>query len=160
MPPPPRDVGKGKEVVQREMKNLSWFKRTMLCMNIAIHKENYVAHKERKLIIANQHRLFKELEKKKDGTPPPFVEDNPPEPSTESEKTVSYEKWNSDLFPWDDFKDVRSMPSSSRNTGKAPMVEKQVEKEIVDDDDESRSKYDDEDEDGDDDEDDATEDSE
>ena len=138
--------------MQREMKKLSWFKRTMLCLNIAIQKENYAAHKERKLIIANQRWLFKESEKKKDGTPPPFVEDNPLEPSTESEKTVSYEKWNSDLFPWDDFKDVRSMPSSSRNTGKAPMVEKQVEKEIVD--------YDDEDEDGDDDEDDATEDSE
>ena len=111
-------------------------------MNVCLHKENHQTYKEGKLIIHNQHKLYKELEKKRDKTPPPYVEENPPkEPSSGSEKTVSYERWHTKQFPWADFEDVTSMPSSSRNTGKAPMVEKQVE---VDDDDEaSGSEYDD-----------------
>ena len=63
---------------------------------------------------------------------------------------MSYDEWNSEMFSWADFEDVSSVPSPSRNTGKAPMVEKQVVDD--DDDDEEESKYDDED--------DATEDSE
>ena len=44
-------------------------------------------------------------------------------------------------FPWSDFEieEVSSMPSSSRNTGKAPMVPE------VDDEEASDSEYDDED---------------
>ena len=95
----------------------------MLCLNVAIHKENFEAYKKRKIIIDNQQKLFKELEKKKDGTPPPYVEEVPPVVSSSSEaKTVSYADWNADLFSWADFEDVTSMPSTSRNTGKAPMV--------------------------------------
>ena len=45
-------------------------------------------------------------------------------------------------------------------TGKAPMVEQHVEKEIVEDDEDSGSKYDDEDDDDEDEDGDATEDSE
>ena len=100
-------------------------------MNISLHKENHRSYKERKMIISNQNRLFKEIEKQKDGTPPPYVEENLAEPSSGSEKTVSYERWNYKMFPWADFEEVSSKPSSSRDTGKAPMVEQHVEKEIV-----------------------------
>ena len=113
--------------------------------------------------------MYKELEKKRDKSPPPYVEENPAldeegeevGKSSESEKTVSYDRWHTKQFPWADFdfEDVTSMPSSSRNTGKAPMGEKEIE---VDDDDEaSGSEYDDDnDEEGDDDGDATEEDSE
>ena len=52
--------------------------RIMLCMNIAIHKENHEAYKERNMIISNQHKLFKEIDKKKDGTPPPMLKKESP----------------------------------------------------------------------------------
>ena len=133
--------------------------RVMIRMNVCLHKENHQAYKERKLIISNQHKLYKVLEKKKDKTPPPFVEDNPPTDSSESEKTVSYDRWHNKQFPWADFdfEDVSSMPSSSRNTGKAPMGEREIEDD--DDDEASGSEYDDDNE-GDDDGDATEEDSE
>ena len=72
---------------------------------------------------------------------------------------MSYDRWHTKQFPWADFEDLISMPSSSRNTGKAPMVEKEIE--VEDDDDEaSGSEYDDVDDDDDDDGDATKEDSE
>ena len=59
--PPSRGVSKGKEDVQKEMKKLTWFQRVMIHMNVCLHKENHQAYKERKLIIHNQHKLYKEL---------------------------------------------------------------------------------------------------
>ena len=50
---PPSWVYKGKEDVKKDMKKLTWFQRTMLCMNVCLHKENHQAYKERKLIIHN-----------------------------------------------------------------------------------------------------------
>jgi hypothetical protein len=35
-------------------KKLSWWQHTLLCMNVAIHKEKYAAYEERKAIIHNQ----------------------------------------------------------------------------------------------------------
>jgi hypothetical protein len=32
-----------------------------LCMNVAIHKENYAAYEERRAIIHNQQSLFHEI---------------------------------------------------------------------------------------------------
>ena len=52
------------------------------------------------------------------GTTPPRRAD---EPDTSSDSTIPLERWNTDLFPWADYSDVTSMPSSSRNMGKAPM---------------------------------------
>jgi hypothetical protein len=45
----------------RSKKKLSWWQRTLLCMNAAIHKENYTAYEERKGIIHNQKSLFREI---------------------------------------------------------------------------------------------------
>ena len=38
-----------------------------------------------------------------------------------SESTLPLEECNEDIFPWADYADVSSMPSSSRNAGKAPI---------------------------------------
>jgi hypothetical protein len=46
----------------RSKKKLSWWQRTLLCMNVAIHKENYAAYKERKAIIHNPKSLFCEIQ--------------------------------------------------------------------------------------------------
>jgi hypothetical protein len=43
-------------------KKISWWQRTLLCMNVAIHKENYAAYEERKAIIHNQKSLFHEIQ--------------------------------------------------------------------------------------------------
>ena len=128
-------------------------------MNVCLHKEIHQAYNERKFLISNQHKLYRELEKKRDKTPPPLVEDNPPEELFGSEKTVSYDRWHTKHFPWTDFdfEDVSYMPSSLRNTGKAPMGEKEIEDD--DDYEASGSEYDDDDE-GDDDGDATEEDSE
>jgi hypothetical protein len=42
----------------RSKKKLSLWQCTLLCMNVAIHKENYAAYEERKAIIHNQKSLF------------------------------------------------------------------------------------------------------
>jgi hypothetical protein len=45
----------------RSKKKLSWWQHTLLCMNVAIHKENYATYEERKAIIQNQKSLFCEI---------------------------------------------------------------------------------------------------
>ena len=114
------------------------------------------SYKERKLIISNQNKLFKELEKKRDKTPPP----PPPrigkateeelaeeEGSSGSEPVIRYDAWHAKQFPWSDFvfEEVSSMPSSSNNpvnTGKAPMVQSEIEEDEA-----SGSQYEDDDDD-------------
>ena len=66
---PPSWVSKVKDDVQKRVKKLSWFERVMLSMKVCLHKEHHEAYKERKIIISNQNKLFKELEKKRDKTP-------------------------------------------------------------------------------------------
>jgi hypothetical protein len=46
----------------RSKKKLSWWQCTLLCMNVAIHKENYAVYEERKAIIHNQKSLFCEIQ--------------------------------------------------------------------------------------------------
>jgi hypothetical protein len=43
-------------------KKLSWRQCTLLCMNVAIHKENYASYEEIKTIIHNQKSLFREIQ--------------------------------------------------------------------------------------------------
>ena len=101
--------------------------------------------------ISNQNKLYKELEKERDKNPspppPPCIgkataQDSPPQ-SSGSEKTISYDAWHARQFPWADFdiEEVSSMPTSSRNTGKAPMVQEDDVEEA------SGSEYDDDDDD-------------
>ena len=98
----------------------------MLCMDVALHKENHGSYVREKHIIHNQNIIIKELRKLNNGsiTPPPEEdEDGNPVISSESDTTISSGRWNNDVFPWADYADVTSLPSSSRNTGKAPMNE-------------------------------------
>jgi hypothetical protein len=114
----------GKAKVNAEHKKLSWWKRTLLCMNIAIHKENHGAYVREKHILSNQNMMIKEMRKINNGnvTPPP-EEDEAGNPvlSSSSSDTVPIQHWNQDIFPWADYSDVTSFPTSSRHTGKAPM---------------------------------------
>jgi len=114
----------GRAKVNMEVSKLSWWKRKLLCMDVAIHKENHDSYVREKHIIDNQNIMIKELRKLNNGgiTPPPEEdEDGNAIISSSSEDTIPYDKWNKDVFPWADYADVTSMPSSSRNTGKAPM---------------------------------------
>ena len=93
-------------------------------MDVALHKENHDSYVREKHIIDNQQIMIKELRKLNNGsiTPPPEEdEDGNPIISSSSAETIPLEKWNEDVFPWSDYADVTSLPSSSRNTGKAPM---------------------------------------
>ena len=55
--------------------------------------------------------------------------------SAEPSVTLSYDEWNKNEFPWADFSEVTSAPSSSRNIGKAPMVDDEDEEYEYDEDD-------------------------
>jgi hypothetical protein len=60
---------------QSKGKKLSWWKRTLLCMNIEIHKENYSAYRERAATLYNQSLLAREIRQLKEPnvalSPPP-----------------------------------------------------------------------------------------
>ena len=117
--PPSWDVG-GKQRVNDEFKKVSWWKKAMMCMGVATHKENHQQYVTNKRILSNQAIMIKEMRKANNGgLTPPREEDEPETPP--SEATIPLEKWNVDIFPWNDYDDVTSMLSSSRNTGKAPM---------------------------------------
>ena len=47
-----------KPTLKKEVKQLSWFQKYMLCMNVEIHKEQYRAHNERLDILHNQAVLL------------------------------------------------------------------------------------------------------
>jgi hypothetical protein len=72
----------------RSKKKLSWWQRTLLCMNVAIHKENYAAYEERKAIIHNQQSLFREIQ---------LVQDPSARLSPVDEPTyIPYARWQDD----------------------------------------------------------------
>jgi hypothetical protein len=52
----------------RSKKKFSWWQHTLLCMNLAIHKENYAAYEEGKATIHNQKSLFREIQLIQDPT--------------------------------------------------------------------------------------------
>jgi hypothetical protein len=110
----------GKQRVNNELKHVSWWQRAMMCMGVAVHKENHQQYVTSKKILSNQAKMMKEMRKTNNGgTTPPRKEGDPVTPP--SEATLPLEEWNEDIFPWDDYADVSSMPSSSRDTDKAPM---------------------------------------
>jgi hypothetical protein len=45
----------------REFKQLSWFQKNILCMNVEIHRENYQAYVERKSIMDTQQQILYHL---------------------------------------------------------------------------------------------------
>ena len=68
-------------------------------------------------------------------------DDAAPQPSV----TLSLDQWNCDQFPWADFSEVTSAPSTSRNTGKAPADDDESEEYDPDDEDGDEGDEDDED---------------
>ena len=120
---PPTSL-QGKDRVNAEFRKLSWWKRKLLCMDVAIHKENHGSYVREKHILSNQNLMIKEMRKMNNGnvTPPPEEDEaGIPIISSSSSDTVPLEQWNQDVFPWADFSDVTSFPTSSHNHGKAPM---------------------------------------
>ena len=138
----------GRTRVNNEVKRVSWWQKTMLCMGIAVHKENHQNYVSNKRILSNQAKMLKELRKTNyGGRTPPRPQGAPPSPP--SERTIPLEEWNCDTFPWGDFQDVSSLPTSSRNTGKAPMTYEEASEEDSEEEHEEASDDDDDDDDGD-----------
>jgi hypothetical protein len=84
--------------VETQVRKLNWFQRNVLCMNVAIHKENYQAYKERKSILDNQAVILHKLNNS---------EGDAPEPSA----PVDYTVWESSAYNWFDVD--RCLQSSS-----------------------------------------------
>jgi hypothetical protein len=69
-------------------KKLSLWQRTLLCINVAIHKENYAAYEERRDIIHNQQCISPEIQLLQD----PSAQLSPiPAP-----KYIPYDRWQDD----------------------------------------------------------------
>jgi hypothetical protein len=69
-------------------KKLSLWQPTLLCLNVAIHKENYSAYEERRDILHNQQVLSRDIQLIQD----PSLQLSPvPEP-----KYIPYEHWQDD----------------------------------------------------------------
>jgi hypothetical protein len=115
-----------KEMVNKQVKNLSWFQQMMLCMNVEIHKENYSQYlytrkvqKQNKQILKNQrdfandscHRASEEL------IPSPSA--------SRSNSTIPYTECNTSRVHWSDFDDVSSKMKAK---GKYVMEERERKK--------------------------------
>ena len=135
----------GKAAVHEETQKLSWFQRNILCMTVAVHKENHEAYKER----MEMKKMLTRLQEKAG-----IVVTPPLDPTTtagssaaataQPSVTLSYDEWNKTEFPWADFSEISSAPSSSRNTGKAPLDDDEEEEyEPNDEDDEDSREGDD-----------------
>jgi hypothetical protein len=69
-------------------KKLSLWQRTLLCINVAIHKENYAAYEERRDIIHNQQSISRDIQLLQD----PSAQLSPiPAP-----KYIPYDRWQDD----------------------------------------------------------------
>ena len=102
-----------------KVQKLSWFERTMLCMQISVHQENYEAYRERKQIIHNQGVLLKEIEKVsgKGKAPRGSDDEDGSADSVESDATIPYAKWGCDSVQWSAFGDLSAQFSSSVRIG-------------------------------------------
>lgn len=69
------------------VRKLNWFQRNVLCMNVAIHKENYEAYKERKAILDNQALILHRLSNTGGDDPAPSA-------------PVAYPQWESSVYDW------------------------------------------------------------
>jgi hypothetical protein len=57
--------------VSRKVKKLSSFQKHVLCKKVEIHRENYQAYHERKVILDNQHEILHKLSGKEASLPAP-----------------------------------------------------------------------------------------
>jgi hypothetical protein len=72
----------------RSKKKLSLWQRTLLCINVVIHKENYAAYEERRDIIHNQQSICCEIQLIQD----PSAQLSP----ISAPKYISYDRWQDD----------------------------------------------------------------
>jgi hypothetical protein len=109
---------RNKEEVNKKIKKLSWFKRTLLCMGVDIRKEQHNIYIQNKHITHNQGLMVDHLRALRNLPPP----EHPP---SDSEDTLSYGAWNKEMgssLQWGDFDEVSkpNYPSSSSH-GKGPL---------------------------------------
>ena len=105
------------EEMRTTTKKASIFERMLICMNIEIRKSQHQSYISERRINQNQHVLMDRVSQ----LLPPDQRPSPsPEPTTESEGTLSFNTWNQgSLVNWKELEEITSGPS--RNTGKAPM---------------------------------------
>ena len=76
-----------------KVKKLNWFKRTLLCVQVEIHKENYDSYVQQKHIVHNQGVILKELEALSGKGKSPKAVDDSSDESAESDATIPYHEW-------------------------------------------------------------------
>jgi hypothetical protein len=115
-------------------KKLSWWKRTLLCMNIEIHKENYSAYRERTTILYNQRVLSRELRSIKSP-------DEPLSPPPLSCTYVEYNNWNAETLNWNELEEVAKGKEvvDDDDVPSAASTESSDDDDYADDDDEETS---------------------
>jgi hypothetical protein len=116
--------------VESNVRKLNWFQRNVLCMNVAIHKENYQAYKERKSILDNQAIILHKLNNS---------EGEAPEPSA----PVDYSVWETSAYNWHDVD--RCLQSSSSAPPPPPADDDEEEYDEDDDYDDDAMDEDDDD---------------
>jgi hypothetical protein len=101
------------------VKKSSVFESILMCMNIDIRKTQSESYISQRRINQNQHVL---MERVSQFLPPAQRPPPSPEPTTESDGTLSFTTWNQDgLMNWKELQEITFEPS--RNTGRAPMEE-------------------------------------
>jgi hypothetical protein len=73
--------------VPKRVKKLSWFQKHIFCMKVEIHRENYQAYCERKVILDTQREILHKLSGQQAALSPP-----PP--------AIAYNKWHTDSYDW------------------------------------------------------------
>jgi hypothetical protein len=122
--------------IAKEIKQLNWFQRNILCMNVDIRKEQYQAHLERQQLIHNQALMLHRLRNSQ--APPP------------KQKTPeSYKKWTASPVDWVEIeKQLYLAPSgSSAQPEQVDDEEEDLEAAYESEDDVDEDSDDDEDED-------------
>jgi hypothetical protein len=107
-----------REEMRSSVKKASVFEKMLLCMNIDIRKTRYEAYRTQRWIDHNQQVLMNTVTQllPVEQRPPPS-----PEPTTESEGTLSFTTWNQGgLVNWKELEEITSGPS--HDTGKEPLA--------------------------------------
>ena len=90
--------------IHAKVKQLNWFQRNILCMNVDIRKEQYTAYKDRCQSAYNQELILHHIS----GSPAPAALTAP----------LSYAQWNHGaMAPWTQFEN--DLDGSSYTTGQA-----------------------------------------
>ena len=83
---PPSWTHSGKQRVNAEVKKASWWQKAMICMGVAVHKENHQTYVTNKKILSNKKLMMKKMHKMNNGGSTPPHRAN--EPATSSDTTI------------------------------------------------------------------------